>query len=55
MLLTPTIQLTIYLYWDNYPEFRNIKKAVKFTQKIYLQHYQIDKMIALSKKWAKSS
>lgn len=43
-MLDRSIQSTIYLYWKNYPEFRNIKKAVQFSQKIYFIK-QYSKMI----------
>lgn len=54
-MLSHSIQSTIYLYWDNYPEFKDIQKAVKFSQKIYMEHKQISKMVELSKKWANHS
>lgn len=45
MLESPTIQKTIYLYWINYKEFSDIQEAVKFAQKIYLEHKPITAFI----------
>ncbi len=36
MLQSPTIQLTIFLYWQHYPEMCRIIGATKFTQEVYM-------------------